>query len=87
MGNADYPPSRIWYHYASQVRDLKVSFEWFRYERFKKTISPCTDNVDSSAERSYIESGLMVGPRIFSVGHVIYGVNERLSIWLKLSRH
>ena len=32
MGNGDIP--RVWYHYASQVRDLKVLFEWFRYERF-----------------------------------------------------
>ena len=36
-------------------------------------VSPSADNVDSFAERSRIESGLMVGPRIFSVGSVIYG--------------
>ena len=36
-------------------------------------ISPSADNVDSFVERSRIENGLMVGPRIFSVGSVIYG--------------
>ena len=36
-------------------------------------ISPSEDNVFSFVERSRIESGLMVGPRIFSVGGVIYG--------------
>ena len=36
-------------------------------------ISPSADNVDSFVERSRIESGLMVGPRIFSVGAIIYG--------------
>ena len=37
------------------------------------------DNVDDSFfERSRIESGLMIGPRIFSVGSIIYGaaINE-----------
>jgi hypothetical protein len=36
-------------------------------------ISPSADNVDSFVERSRIESGFMVGPRIFSVGSIIYG--------------
>jgi hypothetical protein len=72
MGNGDFP--RVWCHYASQVRDLNVSLEWFRYERFNQLIiSPSADNVDSFVERSRIESGLMVGPRIFSVGSIIYG--------------
>jgi hypothetical protein len=36
-------------------------------------VSPSADNVDSFVERSRIESGFMIGPRIFSVGSVIYG--------------
>lgn len=36
-------------------------------------ISPSADNVDSFVERSRIESGLMIGPRVFSVGSIIYG--------------
>ena len=36
-------------------------------------ISPSADNVDSFVERSRIESGLMIGPRVFSVGTIIYG--------------
>jgi hypothetical protein len=71
MGNGDFP--RVWCHYASQVRDLNASLEWFRYERFNHLIiSPSADNVDSLVERSRIESGLMVGPRI-SFGSIIYG--------------
>ena len=39
-------------------------------------ISPSQDNVDSFVERSRIESGFMVGPRIFSVGGIIYGAAD-----------
>ncbi|KAF8810077.1 hypothetical protein BYT27DRAFT_7162151 [Phlegmacium glaucopus] len=35
--------------------------------------NPSAHNVDSFCERSRIESGLMIGPRIFSVGDIIYG--------------
>ena len=73
MGNGDFP--RVWCHYSSQVRDLKVSFERFGYELFF-IISPSADNVDSFVERSRIESGLMIGPRVFSVGSIIYGAAE-----------
>ena len=38
-----------------------------------KYYSPSADTVDSFSERSRVERGLMVGPRIFSVGTTIYG--------------
>ena len=73
MGNGDFP--RVWYNYASQVGDFK-DLGNPSYER--QIISPSADNVDSFSERSRIESGLMIGPRIFSVGSIIYGaaINE-----------
>ena len=39
-------------------------------------ISPSADNVDSFVERSRIEGGFMAGPRIFSVGSIIYGAAD-----------
>lgn len=36
-------------------------------------ISPSADNVDGFVERSRVESGQYIGPRIFTVGDVIYG--------------
>lgn len=35
--------------------------------------SPSSDNVDGFVERSRLESGQFVGPRIFHTGDVIYG--------------
>ncbi|KAG5220285.1 amidohydrolase [Salix suchowensis] len=35
--------------------------------------SPSADNVDGFVERSRVESGQLVGPRIFTVGTIIYG--------------
>lgn len=35
--------------------------------------NPSADNVNSFVERSLVESGRMIGPRIFSVGDIIYG--------------
>lgn len=32
--------------------------------------------MESFVERSRVESGKTIGPRIFSVGHVIYGAGE-----------
>jgi cytosine/adenosine deaminase-related metal-dependent hydrolase len=34
--------------------------------------NPSADNVDAFTERSRVEAGYMVGPRIFSVGAVVY---------------
>ncbi|KAJ3543125.1 hypothetical protein NMY22_g3250 [Coprinellus aureogranulatus] len=38
--------------------------------------NPSADNVDAFTERSRVEAGYMVGPRIFSVGTVVYGAAE-----------
>jgi hypothetical protein len=47
---------------------------WSGSDHFNQLIiSPSADNVDSFVERSRNESGLMVGPRIFSVGSIVYG--------------
>lgn len=35
--------------------------------------SPSADNVDGFVERSRVESGQLIGPRIFTVGDIIYG--------------
>lgn len=35
--------------------------------------SPSADNVNGFVERSRVESGQLVGPRIFTVGTIIYG--------------
>jgi hypothetical protein len=32
--------------------------------------------VESFVERSRVESGKMIGPRIFSAGHIIYGAGQ-----------
>ena len=38
--------------------------------------NPSADNVDAFTERSRVEAGYMVGPRIFSVGTVVYNSAE-----------
>ena len=38
--------------------------------------SPSLDNVDAWAERGRVEKGMMVGPRIFTTGLVVYGAGE-----------
>lgn len=40
------------------------------------TSSPSADNVDTFVERSKVESGKMIGPRIFHTGGVIYGAAD-----------
>lgn len=38
--------------------------------------SPSADNVEGFDERSRIERGQLIGPRIFTVGDIIYGAGE-----------
>jgi imidazolonepropionase-like amidohydrolase len=38
--------------------------------------NPSADTVDAFVERSRVEAGFTVGPRIFSVGTIIYGAGE-----------
>ena len=73
MGNADF--SRVWCHYASQVREFE-KYHLSGSDMNGFIISPSADNVDSFVERSRIENGFMIGPRIFSVGGIIYGAAE-----------
>ena len=39
-------------------------------------LSPSTDTVITFAERSRIESGQIVGPRVFHTGTIIYGAGN-----------
>ncbi|KAG6810508.1 hypothetical protein H0H92_011559 [Tricholoma furcatifolium] len=39
-------------------------------------VSPSADNVEGFVERSRVESGQLIGPRIYTVGDVIYGAGE-----------
>jgi len=38
--------------------------------------SPSADNVEGFVERSRIERGQMIGPRIYTVGDIIYGAGQ-----------
>lgn len=52
---------------------LRIPFE-ASFDVF--TPSPSADNVDGFAERSRVESGQLIGPRIFTVGDIIYGAGS-----------
>lgn len=39
-------------------------------------LSPSASNVDGFVERTRIERGQLIGPRIYTVGDVIYGAGE-----------
>lgn len=70
LGTGDIPC--LWNHYIAQVRTHLFC-----------TLSPLTDchshsspsshNVDGFVERSRVESGQLIGPRIFHTGQIIYG--------------
>jgi hypothetical protein len=70
MGARNFPC--LWRNDFTQVRSLSAS----RNKLLPSSYSPSAHNVDSFVERSRVESGMMIGPRIFSVGHVIYGAGN-----------
>lgn len=42
--------------------------------------NPSADTVDGAVERSRVESGQLIGPRIFQVGTIIYGAGNQHTI-------
>jgi len=69
MGDGDLPCLRR--HHCAQV--CRFFPPYVSSERPFLFFSPSASNVDGFVERSRVESGQMIGPRIFTVGDIVYG--------------
>ena len=74
MGNGDFPS--IWCHDFTQVRLCPLVLPFSRVLLIRRTSSPSAANANGFIERSRVERGHFVGPRIFQVGDVIYGAGD-----------
>jgi hypothetical protein len=65
MGTRGFPC--VWYHNVAQVGSPLLS-----QDSLSSSSSPSATNVGSFAERARVESGKMIGSRIFSTGQALY---------------
>ncbi|KAG5651505.1 hypothetical protein H0H81_008399 [Sphagnurus paluster] len=65
-----------WAGYSDRYPAKSWELETFLAYGVTTLHNPSADTVASFVERSRVESGQLIGPRIFSVGDVIYGAGE-----------